>query len=770
VHSLVSNRGFIICAAVLAFFVASAMSTHHLRGSDRGESSIAPPTSASASAGFVGSKTCATCHAAQFQRWQGSHHQLAMQAATDASVLGNFSNAQFSSGGVNSTFFRRGKKFFVRTDGPGGAMHDYEIGFTFGLFPLQQYLIAMPGGRLQALGIAWDARSRETGGQRWFHLYPSGRQSASSSLHWTAIDQTWNYMCADCHSTNVRKNYNAKTRAYDTTYAEINVACEACHGPGSNHNAWARKSEAQKKLDGNKGLTIALDERHEVNWSIDPASQSPRRSRPRETDRELQMCARCHSRRSQIHEDYVHGQPVEDDYRIALLEPSLYFPDGQIKGEVYEYGSFIQSRMFHQGVTCSDCHDPHSSKPRAEGNRVCLQCHLSQKYDSPSHHFHEVGTRAAQCVECHMPNRTYMIVDARRDHSIRVPRPDLTTKLGVPSACNQCHNDKTPQWASDALSRWYAHAPSGFQHYAETIADGWEQAPGAAQELDALIGDKNQSAIARATALTILSSFAPLPGSRAVNEGYTDASSLVRRAAARGLSSSDLRENIQIPSALLGDLVRGVRIEAAEGLAGRSSGELPSVSTALEHATNEYIAAQELNADRPEAHLNLALLFAGKGQIDRAEAELQRAISIDPGFAPAAVNLADLYRERDREAEGEALLSTALRHSPNDASLLNALGLLMVRQKKNTRALELLGAAAHSDPASARYAYVYAVALHDSGRTSDALNVLEDSIKSHPYDRDTLAALADCWNKAGDHSRALSYAQRLNHLDAKMDR
>jgi len=742
-------------------FVA-AITVHDSYGSDRQQSSTAPrlPTNLP---GFVGSRACGKCHIVQFKSWQGSHHQLAMQAATDASVLGNFSNAQFKSGGVTSTFFRRGKKFFVRTDGPDRAMHDYEIRFTLGVFPLQQYLIAMPGGRLQAFGIACDARSRSVGGQRWFQLYPHTSQSASDPSHWTAIDQTWNYMCADCHSTNVRKNYNQQARSYDNTYAEANVACEACHGPGSNHIAWALKSDDQKRGDATEGLTIALDERRDVSWGIDPVSNHPRRSKPRETDRELQMCARCHSRRSQIHEDYVHGQPVEDDYRVALLDADLYFPDGQIKGEVYEYGSFIQSRMFHEGVTCSDCHDPHSSKLRAEGNGVCLQCHLSQKYDSPSHHFHKTGTKAAQCVECHMPTRTYMMVDVRRDHSIRVPRPDLSTKLGTPNACNQCHIDKTARWASDALSRWYRHGSSGFQHYAETIEDGRELIPGAAPELDALIEDDRQPAIARATALMLLTRYAFFPGNRAVNVGYGDRSPLVRRAAAKALSYSDLQASIQIPASLLSDLVRGVRIEAAESLAGRSSAELPlEVSTALEHATNEYIAAQELNADRPEAHLNLALLFATKGEGDRAEAELKTAMSIDPGFAPAAVNLADLYRERGREPEGEAVLSMALRRSANDASLLHALGLLMVRQKKNTKALELLSAAARSDPSSARYAYVYAVALHDSGRANDAINVLEDSIKHHPYDRDTLAALVDWCNQMGDRSKALTYAQRLN--------
>ncbi|MGH7841286.1 MAG: multiheme c-type cytochrome [Candidatus Binataceae bacterium] len=310
---------------------------------------------------FVGAAACASCHQDQFKAWSGSHHRLAMQPASDATVLGNFNQVSFSNAGVASMFLRRGSKFIVRTDGPDGALHEYEVKFTFGVYSLQQYLIAMPGGRLQAFGIAWDNRPLAEGGQRWFFLYPGKRITYRDPLHWTSIDQTWNFMCADCHSTNVCKNYDLPMRTYATSFSEINVACEACHGPGSDHMVWAsRPAERNKYL--NHGLTIALDERRDIRWLIDPATGNPRRSALRVSEQEIQMCARCHARRSQINEDFVHGQPIGDDYRVALLDEDHYFPDGQIKDEDYEYGSFIQSRMFYAGVTCSDCHEPHSLK------------------------------------------------------------------------------------------------------------------------------------------------------------------------------------------------------------------------------------------------------------------------------------------------------------------------------------------------------------------------------------------------------------------------
>jgi tetratricopeptide (TPR) repeat protein len=715
---------------------------------------------------FVGAATCSACHARESNLWRGSHHQLAMQAATPTSVLGAFNNVNFTKDSVTSTFFRQGSRFMVRTDGPDGRLHEYEIKYTFGLYPLQQYLIAMPGGRLQVLGIAWDSRPAERGGQRWFFLLPGQEISKRDPMHWTGIDQNWNFMCADCHSTNVRKNYDPRARTFSTSYAEIDVSCEACHGPGSGHVAWSKRPGDWKSLDSSKGLLIALNERQGIAWSIAQASGNVRRSVPRASEREIQMCARCHSRRSQISEDYVHGQPVGDDYRVALLDRDLYFPDGQIKGEDYEYGSFIQSRMYHAGVTCSDCHEPHSLKLRAEGNGVCLQCHLTQKYALPKHHFHQVDSAGAECVNCHMPARTYMLIDPRRDHSLRIPRPDLSAKFGVPNACTNCHTDKSSQWAARAVAKWYGYPLTGFQRFADALHDAFEGAPDARHLLTDLIADRGQPAIARATALSMLTAWSPSPDQPPITATISDDSALVRRATARALANADLRASIVPLAPLLHDPVRDVRLEAAEVLVGTPSDSLLSpVATELSQAIDEYVAAQRLNADRPEAHLNLGLLHARQNQFDLAEAEFKLALSLDPTFVPATVDLADLYRSLNRDQAGERVLDDAIVQAPNDASLRYALGLLRVREKHNDKALDSLAAAAHLDPGNARYAYVYAIALNDRGQTNPAITTLEAAIQLHPYDRDSLTALVSFLKESGDSAAELTYAQRLLELD-----
>jgi hypothetical protein len=439
-------------AAAAAFALAAALAWFALRPPPAPPAPRPDPGPAQ----FAGSASCASCHAEQHARWQDSQHALAMQHATDKSVLGDFGNARLRYAGTESTFYRRDGKFLMRTDGADGKLAEFEIKYAFGVYPLQQYLVEFPDGRLQAPSLAWDLRPRSAGGQRWFHLYPREKIDFRDELHWTKRSQNWNFMCADCHSTTVRKGYDAASDSFKTTWSEISVGCEACHGPGSRH-----LSNPKEKL-----ATPGMD-----------------------------ACAQCHARRSQIAEGFHGGKRFLDHYRPALLEPGLYHPDGQQRDEVYVWGSFLQSRMHRMGVTCGDCHEPHGAKLRAEGNAVCAKCHVPAKYDAPAHHFHQAGAR---CVDCHMPTENYMVVDPRRDHSFRVPRPDLSVSLGVPNACSACHADKGAKWAAAALVKRYGHRPEGFQRFAATLAEG------ASIDLAALAADVSQPEIARASALAAL--------------------------------------------------------------------------------------------------------------------------------------------------------------------------------------------------------------------------------------------------------------------------
>jgi predicted CXXCH cytochrome family protein len=727
-------------------------------------------TSSASVATFVGSEACAGCHRAQTELWRGSQHKHAMAHATESSVLGDFNDASFDYYGVRSRFFRKDGKFLVETDGPDGKLATFEVKYTFGLDPLQQYLVEFPDGRLQALSVAWDSRPKDHGGQRWFHLYPNEEIKHDDILHWTKLNQNWNFMCAECHSTGVRKNYDAKTDRFATTWAEISVGCEACHGQGSRHANWIRAQQSWwpfgKSEDPRKGLPVQFNERSDITWPIDPKTGNARRSfTPALARKEVETCGLCHARRAGFSEDWVPGRSLSDTHVVSPLARGLYHADGQMLDEVYNYGSFKQSKMFGAGVTCSDCHEPHSAKLRAPGDGVCLQCHTSDKYSTVAHNRHEGANPALTCASCHMPTRTYMVVDRRHDHSFRIPRPDLSLKLGTPNACNDCHQDKSADWAMAAIEGWHGPARKGFQKYAEAFHATWTDQADAATLLAAAASDGNTPAFARASALSELRGRVSPANVNLARTGLADADPTVRIGALDMLDGAPVNQLWPLVSPLLSDSNRGVRIRAASLLSAVPiANQPPADREKFERAAAEFIAAQRLNADRPEARATLGNFFARRGLSADAEAEYKAAQRLSPQYAPAAINLADLYRQLGRDGDGESTLRTAIVASPRDAGLHYALGLTLTRLKQPSEALAAFRQAAEFDPDRARYAYVYAVALHSGGDRDEAMSVLKNSLATHPNDRDTLTALINFSREAGDTSSALDYAERLARI------
>ena len=708
-----------------------------------GRAPAAPPArqAVAESAAYVGSQTCAGCHAPEAERWRASQHAHAMAAASEQTVLGEFRSGRLTYAGTTSTFFQRDGRFFVRTDGPDGKLGDFDVAYTFGVAPLQQYLIAQPGGRLQALSIAWDARPASAGGQRWFHLYPHETIKSGDPLHWTGLLQNWNFMCADCHATNLRKGYDSRAREFHTSWSEIGVGCEACHGPGSLHVEAAR---AKKWIGTNYGLTAQLDERKGISWNVDPVSEIPARSRPRASDREIEVCARCHSRRSQLTDRTYPGDALENAFRANGLDAALFFPDGQQKDEVYTYASFLQSKMYAKGVTCSDCHDPHSGGRTLSGNATCTQCHVTTKYDGPSHHFHRTGTVAATCTTCHMPVRTYMVIDPRHDHGFRVPRPDRTVTLGVPNACTtSCHLKEGAAWAAQQIERRTKRAPGGYQQFAEMFAAADRGAPDSAAGLRRIAGDHSQPAIVRASALDRLA-IAGAGDLSDLDALLADSNAIVRRSAIAAMAHGDPSLRLRFIPPLLSDPVRSVRIQAAHSLADIADQTLAAADRQkFDRAFDEFVAEQEFNADRPEAQANLGQALVQRGRAQEGIAAFREAIRLEPTFVPAYVNLADAYRVQENEQEAERALRDGLRAVPDSAVLHHALGLSLVRQHRLSDALPELARAVALAPTEARYSYVYAVGLHEGGRRAEAIQLLQRSAARHPDDPDIRTALSE---------------------------
>jgi hypothetical protein len=627
------------------------------------------PPAIPTSAEFVGGTECKTCHESQFSDWSGSHHDLAMQHADESTVLGDFGDVSFEYFGTVSRFLRDGERFIVRTQDDKGELADYEVAYTYGVTPLQQYLVEFPNGHVQPLPFAWDARAADAGGQRWYHLYPDEYIGPDDELFWTGRRQNWNFMCAECHSTNVALNYDVASDSYGTTWSEINVSCEACHGPGSVHVAMVEAGV------GNGGLVVDLDDRNGATWQMNLDTGIAQRSRlAMSAPQQPESCGRCHARRGPISEDYEYGEPLAHTHRPALVSEPLYFADGQIRDEVYVYGSFLQSRMYQAGVTCSDCHNPHSLELHTgpDPDLVCAQCHLPSTFAVTGHHGHEAGQ--VPCVDCHMPERTYMVVDPRRDHSLRIPRPDLSLVSDVPNACTTCHTDRDNAWAAAAALEWWGE-PKGLR----------SSPPG----------------IVRASAMASMTP--PLQGDEPafVERSLSDADPLVRMAALQAAVGLPPESQLQLAAPLLDDDVRIVRIEAASLLAPLSSYLQPAQSVQFAAAADEFREAQYAVGSRPEAHAALAEFEAGLGNIDQALVHSDQALRMAPELA-------------------------LIRHSR---------GLLLVRASRHDEALPELRAAAELAPESARFVYVYAVALNSLGEPEEALRVLEEAQATlHPDD------------------------------------
>ena len=719
-------------------------------------------------AGFVANESCLECHEGEANLWKRSNHDLAMQVANEETVLGNFSEASLTHFGVTTRFSRKDGRFLVNTEGPDGKMEDFEIQYVFGVEPLQQYLIEFPGGRLQSLTVAWATEEK-----RWFHLYPDEKIESGDPLHWTGRYQNWNLMCAECHTTDYQKGYDLETDSYKSSWTELNVSCQACHGPGEKHVNWARKEPQPPPPDQSYGLDVSykwnkFDNRYEVD-----------------------SCAPCHSRRSRFSERYPHYGVFGDHFRLQSLGEGLYFPDGQIREEVYVYGSFLQSRMYDQGVLCTDCHDAHSLDLKREGNEVCTHCHKQEKperefatlkladYDSPAHHFHPQKTRTErdnatgtlqkrgtgrECVSCHMLERTYMVVDPRHDHSFRVPRPDLSMKLGVPNACTQCHSGQTDEWAAGWIDTWYGPQRRRDPHYGEAIQAGMNGSSGAAEQLARVVGDPEQPAIVRATALDLMRGYGPA-GLEVRLKVLTDESALVRTFAARSLEFLEPGIKIDNLSSALRDPVRMVRMEAARVLA-TSPPELldETQQRSFGLALKEFSGAQDWLSDMPASHFNMGFIEASRGDLKRAEESYRLTLKMDPTFLPAYMNLANLLNQQGRNGESELVFRDLVALAPEEGEAHYSLGLLMAEMEQLEKARDSLANAVRLLPNRPRVRYNYALTLQHLGLRTEALAALQEAHQLSPQEADIVYALAIFNMQEQRWDQALFFARKFQDL------
>ena len=657
---------------------------------------------------YVGTQACAECHDFFMKRWSLSYHAESMNHATEKSVLGDFSSQKLEHSGETSAFFKEDGKYWVSVHSSDGNSNKYEIKYVLGIFPLQEYLVEIADGKIQCLPWAWDVA-----GKKWYHLYADDAQTSTEGdvLHWRQPAQNWNYMCASCHVTNLKRNFDFASKKYHTTFTDINNGCESCHGPGSVHIQIAQRNGGKRAYDRRYGCGLFTFRGASGQTSTD-------------------ACAMCHARRLEIYPDWTPGAKFCDNFFPELLDSDAYYPDGQIKEEDFEYTSFLQSKFYAQGGSCVDCHDAFIARIPANQqdgfkpkpvSQMCARCHDDAKYNSPSHHFHTAGanTPGTRCEDCHMPSVTYMAVDNRRDHSMSVPRPQLTADLGVPNACNSCHNDaskgETPQWAQAKIDQWYGKQDYS-RHFAYAIAAGRRgrdnqessQIANTQKRLAELVKHDSKDEfvpdIVRASAAALLANFDGASVKNALFAGLKDESELVRTASARALEYKfhDAKERQRRLEPLLEDPVRSVRMEAARQLS-RNYVYDKSQNRPFDKAIAEYIRSQENLNDQSASYLNLGVLEENWGRLPDAANRYRQSLELDKTFYPGRNNLAMVLYHQGKKAEAEKEFKTLTQTHPNDAQAWYSLGLLVAEDNSRLKeAIQYLEKAVELNPNSKR--------------------------------------------------------------------
>ena len=732
---------------------------------------------------FVGGTSCIECHQPQAKSWTGSHHDLAMDLATDETVLGDFQDASLEHFGIVSRMFRDGKRFMVHTEGPDGKMSDFEVKYVFGVEPLQQYMVEfdrpndMPENeiaRLQVLRLSWDTEKKE-----WFYLSPPDvkeKLAHDDPLHWTRAGQNWNHMCASCHSTNLRKNFDLATTTYHTTFSDIDVNCESCHGPGSIHVELANANS----LFWDRNLGFGL-----------------RKIKGQANTVEVETCAPCHSRRRVVCPSQQLDSTYYDCYVNELLRPETYYADGQVKDEVYVYGSFLQSKMYHKGVRCTDCHDPHSVQLKHDGNKVCTSCHQhpAAKYDTPGHHRHKAGSTGAQCVECHMPETPFMKVDFRRDHSIRVPRPDLSVKLQTPNACTGCHLEKNnvrerlrgtlnhysdwlanrddepeihaelervDQWSAEWLAEWYKPQP---EHFAETFAAAWNDELDDPDRLKRLALSRAFPGITRASALLELARQPNVNAMDVAVRFLKDRDPQLRIVAINYLESANREVLLEHIQPQLGAKERSVRIEAARALANVPLSALSDRYKQIQLDSLElYRQGLLQDSDQSASNLSLGILEErlsaaarelGDQQqymehIRNAVRHYRNAIKVQPDVTGPRSNLVSIL-EQFGEAEEVArlraeelkLMKRDARLAPDEPTVQYRYGLLLYLTGDMEKAEVALARACDLAPKNTVFRQALALLYHKLGKRDEAIREARELLRQRPNDQSFHAILQE---------------------------
>jgi tetratricopeptide (TPR) repeat protein len=697
----------------------------------------AAPTPDHGANAFVGDQQCKSCHVQEYKAWSGSGHFKAMREANDSTVEGDFSGKTLVADGVNSRFFKKDGKYYINTQGEDGKNQDFEVKYTFGYYPLQQYLVEFSGGRMQATRASWDVKNK-----KWFHQYAGQHLPPHDWLNWTGNAQNWNTMCARCHSTNLQKNYNTDADSYHTEYSSINVSCESCHGPGKWHIDYIQGDDYKK---GKKTAGSFMD----------LGKKSGQLG-------EINSCTPCHARVTEISPHQIHSVELLDNYIPEIPTTEHFHADGQANDEDFNYTSFAQSKMFRQGVKCSSCHEPHTAKMLFPGNQLCTQCHV-KSYDAPSHTFHPVGSTGAECKNCHMPGKFYMGNDFRYDHTFRVPRPDLSVKYGTPNACNNCHQNKKPDWAAEAVKKWYG--PSRKYHFAEDLIPGSRLDENSEAHLVHLIKDTSVPDIVKAASANYLGNIQSSGSLNALLYCLTLHDAGVRYRALKSLTAFPPEQWVNVVGPLLQDSVRAIRIAAADLFISLPVNQIPTVYyDAYNKAKAELDGYLMYQSDFAMGKVMLGDYYLKQNNYYTAIKFYQQGLKKDSALNYARMNLSVAYNLSQQNDLALQVLQDAVKIDPKSERAWFNLALLYNEMNNKEGAEKALGKAVELKSLNPRVYYNYGLLLQQEGKNRQAITIYNQGLAIAPEDEQLNYTLALLYLQTRQDDKAREPATRLKKL------
>lgn len=699
-----------------------------------GATPASPATLPATEQNYAGSASCAECHAAIYEDWQKSHHALAQR-----SIEPNIDRIIFSSPAVAPS---QDPAFAVEwasdaprmtLSGPAGKPLTTQPAGVIGYRPLFQYLIPTDPGRLQVTQIAYDPAFKE-----WFDVFGNDIRKPGDWGHWTGRGMNWNSMCAYCHTTAFQKNYDPAADRYRSQYLEAGIGCEQCHGPMADHGEWQRAHRDQK---GDPTI---------IKYS---------------RDQQQSMCGSCHARRVELTEGFRLGDTFDQHYDLALPDVSdVFYPDGQVRDEDFEYTAFSLSAMYQAGVRCLDCHSPHTGKRLYTGDMICLRCHEPgvpnrTPIKTPDHTHHPPGSPGSACVDCHMPQTHYMQRHARRDHGMTIPTPLLTRQFDIPNACNRCHDDQSVDWAQRRVDAWYGKRMDrpGIKRAQLLARLKQRDLTALGTALDWLAAEPHS--VWRAVGLKFLTATLPLlqtqEMSARVHEQIAklvnDPLPMVQAAAIEALEACGAPWPRLAHNALISPS-RLVRLKAASAL----RNELEPGHRALQDL-ERYL---RLHVDQPVGAFQYANYLAERGQPSEALPWFEKAIAWDAASAPYRHGLAIALHSLNRSNEAVEQLKKAAAIAPEDAAYPYALALLYGELKQIGQAADALRDAVDRDPGMARAWYNLGLAEAELNRLPAAVEALRRAEQIEPQTADYPFARATLHQRMGQRREFIEALQR----------